>query len=121
MAVTQLTIDCRKVATRLRYATAMEGVATELRRMVYEDTVLLTSLLAAINAKGGAPAPITANLALAQTQLSNAMEVGGNVATHAQGPVCSVYVTAACDWLDAQAMDEPEQHNEKAPPVGAGL
>lgn len=118
MAVTQITIDSRKVATRLQNFTAMEGVATELRRMVYQDSVTLTSLNAAIVAKGGAPAAITTNLAVAQAKVSNAMEVGGNVATHQQAPTCAGYVTAACDWLDAQALDEP---NKKGPPVRAGL
>lgn len=120
MPPTQVTIDSRKTAVRLQNFSTMEGVAAELRRMVYEDTVLLTALHAAIDTKGGAPAPITNNLALAQVQVSNAMEAGGNTQVHARGPICAGYVIAACDWLDAQAFEEEPAAQPKKNPADQG-
>jgi hypothetical protein len=109
MPVTPLTTDCRVVAqTMIDWPGHLSGNLQIMRRMVYEDSVKLAELRDTIAALGedgpeaGQPGD-TASVTLATTRISNLMECSGNIQLWPLLPASAGDVTAACDFLDAQA------------------
>jgi hypothetical protein len=107
MAATELTTECRAIAERLRAFPNLEGNVMYLRKLIYEDSATVSSLIPVLEAiEPPVEESIVQGLYQAASITGTVGECGGNVAMWPLVEKAADALIAAVDAVEAAAAED---------------
>jgi hypothetical protein len=115
MPATPVTTEARAVAGRLRQFPALEGNTNYLRKLIYEDSLTATSLIAELEAVDPpVDEAMVQALYKAASTCGSVGECGGNIAMWPLTATAADSIEAACDAIEDSAEAKPKASRKPA-------